>query len=565
MITPADPLPDDLETAHQLIRELLETLGQQLHLNAKLQHQLEQLLRQRYGRKSERVDPAQLLLFAQEILAQAEPEPTPQPDPVPEPPPPPGAPQPKKKGHGRKPLPASLPRKPVLHDVPPEQLPCPDCGTVRRRIGEEVREQLEYVPASLIVLQHVRPKYACPDCAANVVIAERLPEPIEKGLPGPGLMAHVITNKYADHLPLYRQEGILLRQGVEISRSTMCDWMAVAADLLSPIVTLMMTKILESRVVQNDDTPVKVQDHEGKGIKTGRLWDVHRRPRPSLCRLSLHGGPQWRRPGGDLQGLQGLSPGRCRLRPTTQLYSSGKIIEVGCMMHARRKFYEARTSDPPRAHQALAWIRLLYDVEREAKEKHEAAEYEAFVAARHALRGERSRPIFKQLHDWLVAEAPKVLPKSPIGEAIQYALNHWTALERPLEAGFLELDNGACERAFKPVALGRKNWLFVGSDQGGETAAVLMSLCTTCKDLGIDPQAYLRDVLDRISTHPARRIEELLPDRWQALPRPAKPPRIDRPHARGPLRAPDPGDPVAETGPRVKTVPRTSSRTREPF
>jgi hypothetical protein len=187
------------------------------------------------------------------------------------------------------------------------------------------------------------------------------------------------------------------------------------------------------------------------------------------------------------------------------------------MMHARRKFYEARTSDPPRAHRALAWIKLLYDVEREAKEKHEAEGYEAFVAARHALREERSRPIFKQLHDWLEAEAPKVLPKSPIGEAIRYALNHWAALERPLDEGFLELDNGACERAFKPVALGRKNWLFAGSDRGGETAAVLMSLCTTCKNLKIDPQAYLCDVLDRISTHPARRIEELLPDRWQAL------------------------------------------------
>src|SRR5437588_2745838 len=222
MITPADPLPDDLETAHQLIRELLETLSQQIPLNAKLQHQLEQLLRQRYGRKSERVDPAQLLLFAQEILAQTEPEP--QPDPVPEPAPPPSASQPKKKGHGRKPLPASLPRKPVMHDVPREELPCPDCGALRRPIGEEVREQLEYVPASLVVLEHIRPKYACPDCAANVVIAERLPEPIEKGLPGPGLMAHVITNKYADHLPLYRQEGILRRHGVEISRSTMCDW-----------------------------------------------------------------------------------------------------------------------------------------------------------------------------------------------------------------------------------------------------------------------------------------------------------------------------------------------------
>ncbi|MGZ3489821.1 MAG: IS66 family transposase zinc-finger binding domain-containing protein, partial [Isosphaeraceae bacterium] len=196
MITPADPLPDDLETAHQLIRELLATLGEQVHLNEKLQHQLEQLLRHRFGKRSERVDPAQLLLFAQEILAQA--ESTPNRDPVPEPTPPPSA--PKKNGHGRTPLPASLPRKPVVHDVPPEQLPCPECGAMRHCIGAEVREQLEYVPASLIVIEHVRPKYACPDCAANVVIAERLPEPIEKGLPGPGLMAHVATSKYADHL-----------------------------------------------------------------------------------------------------------------------------------------------------------------------------------------------------------------------------------------------------------------------------------------------------------------------------------------------------------------------------
>jgi transposase len=516
MITPADPLPADLETAHQLIRELLETLGQQIHLNAKLQHQLEELLRQRYGRKSERVDPAQLLLFAQEILARAEPEPTPQPDPVPQPTPSPSAPQPKKKGHGRKPLPASLPRKPVMHDVPPEERPCPDCGAMRQCIGTEVREQLEYVPASLIVIKHIRPKYACPDCAAHVVIADRLPEPIEKGLPGPGLMAHVITNKYADHLPLYRQVGILLRQGIEISRSTLCDWMAVAAELLQPIVTLMMAKILQSRVVQNDDTPVKVQDHDGKGIKTGRLWDSigdHYHPYVVYTYTPDRSGAG---PAAIFKGFEGYLQADA-YSAYDALFASGKIIEVGCMMHVRRNFYEARTSDPLRAHQALAWIKLLYDVEREAKQKHEAQGYEAFVAARHALRQERSRPIFKQFHDWLIAEAPKVLPKSPIGEAIQYALNHWAAVERPLDVGFLELDNGASERAFKPVALGRKNWLFVGSDRGGRTAAVLMSLCTTCKSLGIDPQAYLRDVLDRVSTHPASRIEELLPDRWLAL------------------------------------------------
>src|SRR3954447_7729074 len=321
--------------------------------------------------------------------------PSPHPDPPPQPGrnPPQSAPNPKKRARARKPLPASLPRKPVLHDVPPEELPCPDCGTLRRRIGEEVREQLEYVPASLVVLEHIRPKYACQACAAHVVIADRLPEPIEKGLPGPGLMAHVITNKYADHLPLYRQGGIVLRHGVEISRSTMCDWMAVAADLLAPIVTLMMTKILESRVVQDDETPVKVQDHEGKGIKTGRLWDIigdHYHPYVVYRYTEDRSGT------GPAEIFKGYK-GHLRADAASvfdQLYCSGKIIEVGCMMHARRKFYEARTSDPPRAHQATAWVQLLYDVEREAKQRHEVEGYEAFVAARHALRGERSRPIF---------------------------------------------------------------------------------------------------------------------------------------------------------------------------
>jgi transposase len=513
MITLADPLPDDLETAHQLIRELLKTLAQQLHLNEKLQHQLEQLLRQRYGRKTEQIDPAQLLLFAQEILAQAEPTPAPTPEPDPASTPKKGA--PKKNGHGRKPLPASLPRETVLHDVPPERRTCPDCGAERTCIGHEVREQLEYKPASLVVIEHVRPKYACEACEANVVIADKLPEPIEKGLPGPGLLAYVAVSKYADHLPLYRLEGIFKRFGVELSRSTMCDWMATIADLLKPIVKLMLSKILESKVVQNDDTTVPVQDHDGKGIKTGRLWvsigdHDHHYVVYTYTPDRSAAGPEkiFKDFKGYLQadaysGYDGL-------------YKSGDIVEVGCMMHARRKFYEARTSDPQRSHQALAWISLLYDVERDAK-KRQTADYEAFVAFRHDLRNERSRPIFDKLHAWLEAELPKVLPKSPIGEAIQYALNHWEALKRPLEAGFLELDNGACERAFKPVAIGRKNWLFAGSDNGGETAAVLMSLCTTCKELEIDPQAYLRDVLDRISTHPARRIEELLPDQWQKL------------------------------------------------
>ena len=349
------------------------------------------------------------------------------------------------------------------------------------------------------------------------MIAERLPEPIEKGLPGPGLLAHVAVSKYADHLPLYRQEGIFKRYGVDLSRSTMCDWMAATANLLAPIVRAMLKRVLMSEVVQTDDTPVKVQDHDGKGIKTGRLW-VH--IGDSNHRFTVYDytpdrsgdGPQ--RVFKDYEGYLQADA----YSAYDALFVAGTILEVGCWMHARRKFDEAKTSDPVRSHVMLAWVAGVYKVEEDAKLARKThPDWDAVVwhAYRYELRLQRSRPILEAIHAWLVAEQPKVLPKSPLGEAIRYALNHWIALIRPLEAGFLEIDNGGSERAMKPVALGRRNWLFAGSDEGGKTAATLMSLCTTCKELGIDPFAYLRDVLDRVSTHPNRRIEELLPDRWK--------------------------------------------------
>jgi transposase len=520
-MTPLDadpPLPDDLAAAHRLIRELVATLRQQARLNANLQHQLEQLLRRIYGRKSEKLDPDQLLLFAHEILEAGGPEITPEPEAAPAPGPAQAA-RPQGPGHGRKPLPASLPRQRVVHDIPPEQRLCPGCGAPRVCIGQEVREQLEYVPASLVAIEHVRPRYACPGCQAHVVIAERLPEPIEKGLPGPGLLAHVAVSKYADHLPLYRQEGIFRRFGVELSRSTMCDWMAAAAGLLEPLTKAMLRRVLSSRAVQTDDTPVPVLDHGGKGIKTGRLW-VQIGDRDNHFTVydytPDHSGAG---PGRVFRGFKGyLQADACSVYDA--LFADGSIVEVGCWMHARRKFYEARASDPVRSHVLLAWVVGLYEVEEEAKKarkKHPGWDDPAWHAYRHELRLQRSRPILDAVGAWLEAERPKVLPKSPIGEAIGYALNHWGALIRPLEAGFLEIDNGESERALKPVAIGRRNWLFAGSDNGGKTAAVLMSLCATCKGWDIDPFAYLRDVLDRVSTHPMSRIEELLPDRWKPL------------------------------------------------
>jgi transposase len=514
-MTPIDtdtPLPDDIAAAHRLIRELLATLREQTHLNANLQHQLEQLLRKLYGRKSETLDPNQLLLFAREILEaggpEIQPEPVPEPTPVEKPP---------AQGHGRKPLPASLPRRTVLHDVAPEDRPCPDCGEVRQPFSEDVREQLEYVPASLIILRHVRPKYACKACCAHVVIAQRLPEPIEKGLPGPGLLAHVAVSKYADHQPLYRQEGILKRFGVDLSRSTLCDWMAAAAGLLAPIVREMLKRVLRSEVIQTDDTPVKVQDHHGKGIKTGRLWvqiGDHKYHYTVYDYTPDRSADGPRRVFKDYKGYLQADA----YSAYDSLFAAGTIREVGCWMHARRKFYEAKTSDPVRSHLVLAWVGGLYEIEEDAKKarkKHPEWDDAAWHAFRHELRWNQSRPILEAIHAWLVAERPRVLPKSPFGEAITYALNHWSALIRPLDAGFLEIDNGASERALKPVALGRKNWLFAGSDEGGKTAATLMSLCTTCKDLGVEPFGYLRDVLGRVSTHPNSRIEELLPDRWK--------------------------------------------------
>jgi transposase len=511
MEDPTVELPTDLDSCHSLIRELLETLRQQGLLIGHMQHQLERLLRQRYGRSSEKIDPDQLLLFAADILAAPEVTEAPEPAPAGDAPPPPSpAAKPRRKGHGRTPLPAHLERRRVVHDVPPDELTCPDCGGRREPFGEEVREQLDYIPASLVVIQHARPKYACKACQANVVIADRLPEPIEKGLPGPGLLAHVIVSKYADHLPLYRQERILARQGVAISRQTMCGWMARCAELLKPIYDAMVKAVLQSKAIQTDDTPVDVLDPGREGTRQGRMWIAIGDRDHRYWVYDFTPDRSGDGPARFFQDYHGYLQADA-YSGYDALFKSGKIIEVGCWAHARRKFYEARTTDPHRAHVALAYIRRLYVVEADAKEA------ELGDDARRALRQEHSVPILLELFAWLEGVRGQVLPKSPMGEAIGYALNHQAALLRYTEQGFLEIDNNASERGEKTIAIGRNNWMFFGSEGGGATAAILFSLTETCKGLGVDPWAYLRDVLDRLSTHPASRIAELLPDHWEAI------------------------------------------------
>jgi transposase len=415
-------------------------------------------------------------------------------------------------GHGRKKLPAHLPRERIEYALPEESRVCPreGCGGELSRIGEEVSEQLEYQPASLHVRQIVRVKYACRKCQEHVALAEAPPTPIEKGMPGPGLLAHVMVNKFADHLPLHRQEAIFARQGVDLKRTTLCDWVGRAAALLEPLTARMKTEVLASKKIHTDDTPVPVQDEARTRTRTGRLWvylgdEAHPHTVFDYTPTRSRDGPRT-----FLDGYAGYLQADA-FTGYDAVYAPGGVIEVACWAHARRKFYDAQTTDAPNAIAAMAFIGELYAVEREAKETG------ADAAKRLAMRQERSRPVLARVREWLQGQSLAQLPKSPMGQAVSYALANWVALNRYTEDGDLSIDNNAAERALRAVAVGRKNYLFFGSDAGGKRAAIVYSLIASCKRHGIDPWAYLRDVLDRVSTHPARRIDELLPPRWKEL------------------------------------------------
>jgi transposase len=314
-------------------------------------------------------------------------------------------------------------------------------------------------------------------------------------------------------MPLHRLQRAYERQGYFLHRSTLCDWLGACADLLRPLYDLMVRLVLQSRVIHTDDTPVKLQELVTHRLSTARLWAYlgdaahpynvfdftvnHKRDGPQRFLANYQGYLQ----ADAFSGYDGLylpDPRTARAR----------IIEVACNAHARRKFYEARGSDAVRAHQALAYYRQLYELERSAKDFGDAQRLQ--------MRQELSVPILGQFHRWLEAQRRDVLPKSPMGEAIGYALNNWEALRRYTEAGFLAIDNNVSEREMKRVAIGRKNWLTFGSPRGGQTAAVLFSITSTCQRLGVEPWAYLQDVLTRLPATPARQLGDLLPDRWQA-------------------------------------------------
>ena len=566
---PADAvasLPDDPALLKQVIEELLTSLQEQRREAEGLRHRLALLLQRLYGPRGERVDPAQLLLFA-EGLRPAEASPA-------------GgegsteaaAPARRRcRPHGRRRLPADLRREVRHHQLGEAERACPACGELRIDIGVDKSEQLDYQPASLFVVEHLVHKYLCPCCsrrpaapaavsllpgeettvmptdpaepqplpatpgaptpaepaaaddagaapsatasAVEVVAAAMPAQPIAKGLPGPGLLAHLIVSKYTDHLPLHRLERIYERQGVFLHRSTLSDWLGACADLLRPLYERMVAVVLASRAMHTDDTAVKMQELVTHRLSTARLW-VYRGDAEHPCNV-FDFTPNRKRDGpqrflADYRGYLHADAfsGYDGLYLPDARTAAARIVEVACNAHARRKFYEARDTDALRAHQALAYYRQLYELERAAKDFSDEQRLQ--------MRQELAVPILERFHRWLEAQRPEVLPKSPLGEALGYALNNWTALARYTEAGFLTIDNNVAEREMKQIAIGRKNWLSVGSPRGGQTAAVLLSFMSTCRRLGVEPWSYLRDVLTRLPAAAAAVVEGLLPDRWEA-------------------------------------------------
>jgi transposase len=406
----------------------------------------------------------------------------------------------------RRALPDHLPRETRRHE--PKETVCPQCQGELRKLGEDVSEMLEYVPASFRVIRHVRTKLSCTKCDC-IVQAEALSRPIERGLAGPGLLAHVLVSKYCDHQPLYRQSEIYARQGVELERSTLADWVGGCSRLLAPLVEALRRYVMAAGKLHADDTPVPVLAPGQGKTKTGRLWTYVRDDRPAgdsaapAVWFTYSPDRKGEHPERHLEKFRGTLQADA-YSGLNQLYENGRIEHAACWAHVRRHFYDLEQAHAsPVAREALERIGALYGIEETIRGKP--------PDERRAIRQARSKPLLDSLREWFEATLTKLSRKSETTAAIRYALTRWDALLRFVDDGRIEMDNNAAERSLRGVALGRKNYLFAGSDAGGERAAAIYSLIGTAKLNGLDPEAYLREVLTRIADHPINRIEELLP------------------------------------------------------
>ena len=492
------PLPQDLASAHQLITTLHQELSKSRNEIALLRHKLDALCRKLFGKKTEKVSPDQLALafeqLANETAAPSEPVETDSGESPTK--------ERRRKPTGRRPIPANLPRQIVVQDVTEGQKRCACCGGAKVKIGEDVSEKIDYVPASVVVRQTVTPKYACPRCHDGVTSAPAAPQAVERGLAAEGLLAYVTISKFQDHLPLFRLERILLRHGIDVSRSTLCGWVADVAQALEPIYAHLRKLIVTCDYLQTDDTPVTVLT-ESNGSFKGRLWTyldpLGKQVVFEATRTHERDGP-----------VNFLSTFRGYLQADAYsgydaVYRGGRIVEVGCWAHARRRFVEALDTDPHAA-TILVLVKQLFRIDEET----------ASLSPDDRLRARReaSLPVLAEIDRIRAELARRTLPKSPLGEALRYLDNQRQALGRYVDDPRLKLDNNGAERQLRAIAVGRKNWLFAGSMNGAHRAAILYTLVHCCQLAGVDPFAYFRDVLLRVATHPMSAIDQLTPKGW---------------------------------------------------
>jgi transposase len=493
-------LPDDVEILKQIVLEQRgRLLSNKLQIE-QLKLELSKLKRMQFGRSSEQLDEkiAQLELTLEELEAREAALPAAVIAALPE-----------RVKPVRRPLPESLRRETIVHSSEPL---CPECSAQMRVLGEDVAEMLEYVPSHFKVIRHVRPKLSCPKCQ-KIVQAEAPSRPIARGLAGPGLLAHVLVSKYCDHLPLYRQSQIYLRDGIDLDRSTLADWVGSASKLLDPLVTAIKDYVFKADKIHGDDTPVPVLCPGRGTTRQGRLWDYVRDDRPAgstdppAVWFAYSPDRKGEHPRKHLKDFVGIlqADGYAGF---DRLYNDQDphhpIKEAACWAHVRRKFYDIHVAtDSPIASEALTRIGELYGIEAEIRGQS--------PVTRQQVRQARAGPQLTDLYQWLIATVKKLSKKSDLAGAIHYALARWTALTRYRDDGRVEIDNNAAERALRSVALGRKNYLFAGADCGGDRAAAIYSLVGTAKLNDIDPEAYLRYVLEFIAEHPINRIGELLP------------------------------------------------------
>jgi len=509
----SDALPDDVETLKRLVLGRDETI-------AKLLAEIARLKRWRFGRSAERIDAAlvQLQLSLDDLLPANPAAPDQETLPLEES----TQKQPSKSltrlRRVPRAFPAHLPREIIVHA--PSSCTCPDCGAAMRKLGEDISELLDFIPGYFKVIRHVRPKLSCGHCS-RVIQLPAPARPIERGMPAPGLLAQVIVAKYADHCPLYRQQGIYRRYGMDLDRATLADWVGGVSQLVEPLVACLGRYVLAGDKVHADDTPVPVLDPGRGKTKTGRVWTYVRDDRPAGSRdppavwYRYSPDRKAQHPSAHLHKFCGILQADA-YSGFSALYESGRILEASCWAHARRQFYDIYVANrSPIAAEAIQRIGTLYAIEREIRGK--------LPAERAAVRQQRAGPLLEQLHAWLSGRLRTVSAKSPLGVAINYALARWTQLTRYRDDGRIEIDNNTAERSIRPIVLGRRNYLFAGSDAGGQRAANIYSLIGSAMLNQMDPYLYLRHVLERIAEHPINRIAELLP--WNVaakVPEPAR-------------------------------------------